>query len=128
MSFWMTFAASTCTTGLGYTPASQWERIVGVIGRPDFPGALYPLHMAWCLGTAQLSQQPPALTTPARPHSCRLTEPEAYDDKRDYTGERAARIDTNSASTRRGDVIVSPGAGELTFEGFVPTVSVGRIR
>ena len=125
MTFWLTFSASTWTTGLGYTPASRWERIVGVIGRPEFPGALYPLQLAWCLGTASLPQQVRALTPLTRPRVCGATEPEAYEDKRDYMGERAARIDVNRASTRSGDVVVRPGTGELMWEGFAPTVSSG---
>jgi len=85
--------------------------------------ALYPLETAACLVAATLPQVP-AMTTPAAHWPCQPTEPEGITDMRDYTGERAARIDVNSASTRSG----GPGTGELKYEGFAPVVTVSDIK
>jgi hypothetical protein len=95
------------------------ERIVGVVGRPEFPGAVYPLQFTLCMLTAALPQPVPAWTRPERQRVCFATEPESMDDYRDYTGERASRIP--SINSTRGTVIL-PGTGEAMWKGFAPTV------
>jgi hypothetical protein len=94
---------------------------VGVVGRPEFRGALYPLHVALCLVTVTLPQQVPALTRPTRQHLCLAIEPEGEDEKRDYTAERAFRIPSINSTAGR---VVSPGTGEGVWTGFAPTVVV----
>src|SRR6266542_1789362 len=114
MVFWTSFSASTCTTALGYTPPSLCQRIVGVVGRPDFPGVLYPRGTAWCLMTALTPQEVPVLIRPVRDRACVVIEPEGQDDKRDYTVERALRIPSIN-STARG---VAPGTVEAVWTGL----------
>jgi hypothetical protein len=125
MTFWTTFLASTCTTARGYRPPSLCERVVGFIGRPDFPGSICPIGTAFCLVTAPMPKEVPALTRRVPGHVCFVMESEGVNDKRDYAGERVSRIVGNSASTGGGggNVVVRPGAGELMVEGFAPTVT-----
>src|SRR5438034_684342 len=99
---WISSSASSCTSGLGYAPASLCERVVGVVGRFEFHMAVHPLRVAACLAMATLPQQVPALQRAVPGQTCFLIEPEGQDDKRDLTAERASLIDaTRSYSTAR---------------------------
>src|SRR6266545_2147793 len=122
MTFWIwtPFSASTCTAALACRPRRLCARVVGFIGRSEFPGSIHPLATAFCLATASLPREVPALTRSVPGPVCVVMEPEGTDDKRDYTGERASRIPSINST---GDRVVAPGTGAAVWTGFPPTVT-----
>jgi hypothetical protein len=102
-------SASTCTTARGYTPASLCERVASVVGQPQFRMAFYPVQVTWCLATAPLARQVPALTRPVVAHACRPIEPEEQEGPRtDPTLARALRMPSINTTARHVGPLATP--------------------